>query len=326
MFSRGVLFIAVLIAALFVPYYLSESKGPADRATVGRWWDSMWTDPVDGRMPMASTSPIPKHPLHSRPVSYGPVAGVVPGETPTATPYGPANGGNSQLSRLPAGATGATPMATPWVPVNPQAGPNTGLPEGQASMPGLPATGNAQPGLAQPPRVDVRQLISFDITPDWVLQNWSRVSTEIWKNDLAGMRVPLISGTSIYDLAGSLTYYFDEQQTLEAISFQGTTGDATFIKSLVAQLGLTPRPSFGGATMVRETEQGVSDMLRVRPMSQNGQSQFQRYEVLFELTRPGSEREVSQNLANVLKSSSSLPSLEPLPTVPTELPAAATNE
>ena len=168
----------------------------------------------------------------------------------------------------------------------------------------------------QTPQFDLRQLIQFDKTPGWVIQNWERVSTEIWNGDLAGMRVPLISGTNPYDLAGSLSYYFDQQQILQRIAFHGSTGDPRYIQSIASQLGLQPRVTYGGTTMVRGEDDAVTDLLRVRPLTSQS---MQRYEVIFELNRPESGRVVSESCASLLKACSTLPSLE-MPRLPTNIP------
>jgi len=66
-----------------------------------------------------------------------------------------------------------------------------------------------------------------------VMANWPRVSADLAELDLQGYRVPLVSGTSEADVAGSLTYYFNAKQRLERITFFGTTGDG---RKLVALL------------------------------------------------------------------------------------------
>ena len=42
---------------------------------------------------------------------------------------------------------------------------------------------------------------------------------------MQGYRVPLVTGTTDADVAGSLTYYFNQKQRVERITFFGTTGD-----------------------------------------------------------------------------------------------------
>lgn len=70
------------------------------------------------------------------------------------------------------------------------------------------------------------EVLRFNVTSGWVLQRWPRVSTGLAELPLQGYRVPLVTGTKATDLAGSLTYYFNSQQQVQRITFQGTTGDA----------------------------------------------------------------------------------------------------
>ena len=75
----------------------------------------------------------------------------------------------------------------------------------------------------QPP-IDLREVLRFDIDPDFVYRRFARVSTVLSDLSLDGLRVPLVSGTQAYDVAGSLTYYFDINKTLRRIQMQGGNG------------------------------------------------------------------------------------------------------
>ncbi len=77
------------------------------------------------------------------------------------------------------------------------------------------------------------EVFRFDVSTGWVMQRWPRVSTGMADLQLQGYRVPLMTGTKITDLAGSLTYYFNAEQQVERITFRGTTGDARELISLV---------------------------------------------------------------------------------------------
>ena len=58
--------------------------------------------------------------------------------------------------------------------------------------------------------------------------------------DLQGYRVAYVSGTAETDIAGSLSYYFDNTHRLRRIAFNGTTGDARRLVSdrrLLGELG-----------------------------------------------------------------------------------------
>lgn len=80
--------------------------------------------------------------------------------------------------------------------------------------------------LAGPVEWDLAEIINLDVSKNWVFGHWPRVSTSLSSLDLEGLRVPLVTGGGAQDLAGSLTYYFNEQQRVERIVFRGTTGDA----------------------------------------------------------------------------------------------------
>ncbi len=82
------------------------------------------------------------------------------------------------------------------------------------------------------------------------MARWPRVTTGLAQPDLQGYRVPLVTGTAESDLAGSLTYYFDNQQQVKFITFHGVTGDPRKIVGLVVQkYGFRPEqtddPSLG---------------------------------------------------------------------------------
>jgi hypothetical protein len=113
----------------------------------------------------------------------------------------------------------------------------------------------------------LHEVLSFDRTPAWVLGNWPRVTTSLADLQTQGYRVPLVTGTREADLAGSLTYYFGNQR-LERILFQGTTGDARQLVTLLgAQFGfsreLTDDPSVY-LYRVRRGSRVVSE-LRIKP-------------------------------------------------------------
>ncbi len=95
----------------------------------------------------------------------------------------------------------------------------------------LPVQGSTLDSLPTP---SLDEVLRFNVTVEWVLQRWPRVSTGLPYLQLRGYRVPLVTGTAIADLAGSLTYYFNAQQQVERITLQGSTGDPS---RLVALLG-----------------------------------------------------------------------------------------
>ncbi|MEN6457384.1 MAG: DUF6690 family protein [Thermoguttaceae bacterium] len=83
------------------------------------------------------------------------------------------------------------------------------------------------------PTPSLSDVLTFDVTVEWVMQRWPRVSTGLTYLQLQGYRVPLVSGTTLRDVAGSLTYYFNAAQQVERITLRGTTGDPTDLVSIL---------------------------------------------------------------------------------------------
>jgi hypothetical protein len=87
--------------------------------------------------------------------------------------------------------------------------------------------------VAGPEELRLEDVFRFDLTPQTITQRWNRVSTGLGDPRYLGYRVPLVTGTTASDLAGSLTYYFDAQPRLRRITFLGTTGDPGRVVSFV---------------------------------------------------------------------------------------------
>ena len=79
--------------------------------------------------------------------------------------------------------------------------------------------------VAGPPQLQLDEVFRFDLTPRAITDRWNRVSTGMGDVRYQGYRVPLVTGPTAADLAGSLTYYFDSGPRLRRITFVGTTGD-----------------------------------------------------------------------------------------------------
>jgi hypothetical protein len=86
-----------------------------------------------------------------------------------------------------------------------------------------------------PPSIrSMDEVLRFDISPDWIISVWPRVTTGLGQIQLKGYRVPLVTGTAQDDLAGSLTYYFDPNAQLQRIVFHGTTGNPQRLIAMVS--------------------------------------------------------------------------------------------
>ncbi len=107
------------------------------------------------------------------------------------------------------------------------------------------AVTTAKPADSVRPRTyRLEEVLRFDMPPAEVLSRWPRVVTRLASLDLQGLRVPLVSGKGPEDVAGSLTYYFDNQQKLQRLALRGHTGDTRRLVNLVVKrFGFQRHPS-----------------------------------------------------------------------------------
>lgn len=139
--------------------------------------------------------------------------------------------------------------------------------------------------------VALDEVFRFDATKEWVYQRWARKSTALAELGLYGVRVPLVTGTEIHDLAGSLTYFFDQFGKVQRISFQGHTGDTTKAIALAQQHGLQPQTTAIVGEQLLQAKRGndVISELRTRPSSVLwSSSPHDSFAVELELQRPES--------------------------------------
>lgn len=140
------------------------------------------------------------------------------------------------------------------------------------------------------PSVALEEVLRFDINKEWVYQRWARKSTALSELGLYGVRVPLVTGTQLYDLAGSLTYFFDQAGRVERIAFAGNTGDTTRIVMLAAQqFGLQTQPTPIAGEQLLQLKRGadVFSELSTRPASVLwSSSPHESFDVEFTLQRP----------------------------------------
>ncbi|GIX00567.1 MAG: hypothetical protein KatS3mg111_3899 [Pirellulaceae bacterium] len=105
--------------------------------------------------------------------------------------------------------------------------------------------------LTQQPIQSLQEILRFDISPAWVVQRFPRVTTVTSELQLDAMRVPLVTGITPSDMAGTLTYYFDPYQRVQRITVHAVTGDPTrFMAELQHAYGLRQQPALGGALYV----------------------------------------------------------------------------
>jgi hypothetical protein len=141
------------------------------------------------------------------------------------------------------------------------------------------------------PTVGLNEVLRFDLTVEWVLSRWPRVSTGLQYLQLQGYRVPLVTGGNLTDVAGSLTYYFNARQQVERITLRGTTGDPSVLVNLIAtQHGFTRRltndPGLVLYEVVNSSNRPVGS-LKIRSAQVVKASQpYTRFEVDLTMDRP----------------------------------------
>jgi hypothetical protein len=153
-------------------------------------------------------------------------------------------------------------------------------------------TGPTDPGAshslaAKLPQPQIEQVFRFDLTPQWVTSRWPRVSTVAGDPQQLGMRVPLVSGTRNDDIAGSLTYYFDQHHRLQRITFTGLTADPRrLLATVVTTYGLKSQPTTDAAHYIAgDPQQPMSEVLvRHLPLIESG-ADGARAEVSVDLRR-----------------------------------------
>ncbi len=179
---------------------------------------------------------------------------------------------NATTTRLPI-------VAPPLAPLSPQ---GVGSPVGMSRV----AINGTQ-------FTSIDQVLRFDVTKEWVYQNWDRKSTGPTDVGLFSVRVPLVMAPQLYALAGSLTYFFNVQGQAEHISFRGRTGDSSQLVQLLTSRYQFQRVSSPIGEQVYQVpyDGQIQSELRTHPESVLWlNSPNQSIAVELELARPGSSR------------------------------------
>lgn len=206
-----------------------------------------------------------------------------------AVPYAATNGpdlAKDFVERGKAKLEGPAAAADPL-----QAGPSDalfGAPQGPGSL--LHPTATPLEGI---PRHSLAEVLRMDVSKEWVYAHWSRKSTTTSDLSLYGVRVPLVTGTRLADVAGSLTYYFGHDGRVHKLSFRGYTGDTTELVQLVAlRYGLQRVYASPGEQLyqVRRGDEVVSQLqTRPAPVLWNS-SPHDSFVVQLDLQRPETAR------------------------------------
>jgi hypothetical protein len=190
------------------------------------------------------------------------------------------------------------PAATPHAVASAQPAPATAQPH-PAGAPLPPA----HTQLAPDPTYSLSEVLRFDVTKDWVYQRWERKSTALADLDLFGVRVPLVTGTQVHDIAGSLTYFFGADGRVKRISFRGRTGDTTQLAMLLHQrFGLQAVPSVIAGQQVLQSRQGDDVISELRTQTAPilwSTTPHESFSVEFELQDPATARPLKPQVASV---------------------------
>lgn len=156
-----------------------------------------------------------------------------------------------------------------------------------SALPGAPLTDSPVEGYG---RYDLAELLRFDGSPAWVMQHWPRVTVGLAEPGLQGYRIPLVTGTAEDDVAGSLTYYFDNGQRVKLIHLRGTTGNPQKLIGLVTQrYGLIRQPTSDPNLLLYQVKWNgkPTSELRVRTARVLRSDQpFTRFQVELAMRRP----------------------------------------
>jgi hypothetical protein len=131
-------------------------------------------------------------------------------------------------------------------------------------------------------------VLRFNISPEWVLNRFSRVSTVLANLNLKGLRVPVVTGIRAEDVAGTLTFYFDHTDRLQRVTFHGFTGDPSrFARVMVGRYGLQREPALeAGAFTKRWNGQPVHFMRLTHAPVVYSDAVHHKYTVFLELNQP----------------------------------------
>jgi hypothetical protein len=158
------------------------------------------------------------------------------------------------------------------------------------------------PPLEGPPVQHFAEVFNFSATPEWVTGRWGRVSTVLSELEFEGMRVPLVTGPRLDDVAGSLTYYFDKDHRVRRLSFDGSTGDPRRLVALAQEyFGLEHSPTLDAGLYVKKWN-GVprSALLISHPAVIQADHPMMRYNVKMEINLPEPPYRLSKEFADLL--------------------------
>ncbi len=157
----------------------------------------------------------------------------------------------------------------------------------------------------------IEQILNFETTPQDITNRWARISFHVNYNGFHSYRVPVVTGEERDDLAGSLTYLFNEHEQLQRIEFLGYTQDAsTLINVMTKKFRMTQRPSVLEALYVKSLNKLPVSALRItRPAVVNTSTVPSLLEIRFELNKVRLGAILSNSFRQLLAADKSAPQI-----------------
>ena len=204
----------------------------------------------------------------------------------SATPQGAGPTGRLVSSTSPAPIGGGSALSNTGTAVGNERAMPASSPNGPVSVGGF--NGSGQPSLVGQPVGDLREVLRFDISPDWVTNRFSRVTTVLAELQLDGLRVPLVTGTGPNDLAGSVSYYFDHSGRLQRVALHGFTGDPNaIVQTMTQHYGLQSEQSLEAGVYTRRWNGIPVHFLRItRAPVVYSDALHHKFTVFLELNQP----------------------------------------
>ncbi|TWT79917.1 hypothetical protein CA13_13270 [Planctomycetes bacterium CA13] len=168
----------------------------------------------------------------------------------------------------------------------------------------IPVAAEQQPQLVGSTVHDIREVLRFDITPEWVLQRFSRVSTVLADLKMEGLRVPIVTGTRPDDLAGTLSFYFDPTGKVQRITIHGFTGDPARMAAIMTEYyGLKPERSLEAGVLTRRWNGEPIQFMRLThaPVVYSD-AVHQKFTVFIEMNEPGLAYGISDEAKRIVAS------------------------
>ena len=158
--------------------------------------------------------------------------------------------------------------------------------------------------LAGGPVADFRDVLRFDVTPNWVNGHFARVTTVLSELQLEGLRVPIVTGTRPDDIAGTITYFFRHDHRLQRVTMHGFTGDPTrMINLMIQHYGMKQRPTLDTGVYTVDWNGAPTSVLKVtRAPVMYADATRNQHTIFLELNQPHMDYGLSPEAQRIVNS------------------------